>query len=72
MNVASFSGLPVLITCSVLHSVSNPTTRGSKGLGMRLVDACVTVLLPVHTAMAAEVGQSLVIIPHKSELLVAV
>ena len=72
VNVASFSGLPVFITYSILHSVSNPTTRGGKDLGMRLVYPCVTVLLPVHTAMAAEVGQSLVIIPHKGKLLVAV
>ena len=36
------------------------------------MDVCITVLVPVHTAMAAEVGQSLVIIPHKGEWLVAV
>ena len=57
---------------SIVHSVSNLTTRGGKGLGVRLVDPCVTALLSVYTAMAAEVGQSLVIIPHKGELLVAV
>ena len=36
------------------------------------MDVCITVLVPVHTAMAAEVGQSLVIIPHKGKWLVAV
>lgn len=71
MRLVSFSGLPVLITYSVLYSVSHYYQRW-RWPGDKVSGCCITVLVPVHTAMASEVGQSLVIIPHKGKWLVAV